>query len=264
MRAARRRAGLSQREMARRAGISTTALEAVESGRSRPSVRVVEAALAAAGLELSVDRPVQELCRHLSAYLHRSLSSRLHMALGGRGRPYDRPFLPAWQQLGLLSLKAPVHLTGDLAVAVWIPMVEPPPACVAVATDERFILPPLPDLTVVQEPRPPSCTVGVVLTPGLVTVPPPGELALDPRHASWRRSLRSVAAALDEQAARDRAGRRSPAHREPRRGAEEWRLLFARPWSPKLLPPDRWQARGWRLHDEVGLDEWIERRAARR
>lgn len=262
-RAARNRAGISQREMARRAGVSTATVEAIEAGRQQPSARVLGALLAVAALELSVDRPVQALCPHTAQHLHHSLSSRLHLALGGSGRPYDRPFLPAWQQLGLLSLKAPVHLTGDLAVAVWIPM-PPPPARVSVATDGRLLLPPLPDLEVVREPRPPSCTVGVVLTPGLVTVPPPGELALDPRHAPWRRALRSVAAALDEEAARDRAGRRSPAHREPRRRAEEWRLLFARPWSPKLLPPDRWQARGWRLDDEVGMDEWIERRAARR
>lgn len=263
VRAARRRAALSQRELARRAGVAPGTVAAVEAGRHSPSGRILEALISAAGLELCVDRPVLTLCRHTSAYLHGSLSSRLHVALGGSGRPYDRPFLPAWQQLGLLSLKAPVHLTGDLAVAVWIPMPRPA-ARVAVATDQRLVLPPLPDLEVVREPRPPSCTVGVVLTPGVVTVPPPGELALDPRHAAWRRSLRSVAAVLDEQAARDRARRRSPAHREPRRGAEEWRLLFARPWSPKLLPPDRWQARGWRLDDEVGMDEWIERRAARR
>lgn len=263
VRAARRRAGLSQREMARRAGVAVGTVAAVEAGRHNPSGGILEALVAAAGLELSVDLPVQDLCRHAVAHLHRSLSSRLHLALGGTGRPYDRPFLPAWQQLGLLSGKTRVHLTGDLAVAIWIPMPRPP-ARVAVAFDAGPLLPPLPDLDVAPEPPPPSCTVGIVLTPGLVTVPPPGELALDPRHAPWRRALRSVAAALDEQAARDRAGRRGPAHREPRRREEEWRLLFARPWSPRLLPPDRWQARGWRFQDEVGMDEWIEQRARRR
>lgn len=261
-RAARTRAGVSQREMARRAGVSTATVEAIETGRQQPSARVLSALLAVAGLELSADLPVQPLCRHMTQHLHHSLSTRLHLALGGSGRPYDRPFLPAWQQLGLLSLKAAVHLTGDLAVAVWLPMPQPR-AQVGIATD-RVLLPPAPDLHVVHEPAPPHCTVGVVLSPGLVTVPPPGELALDPRHAPWRRALRSVATALDEGAARDRARRRSPAHREPRRGNEEWRLLFARPWSPRLLPPDRWQARGWRLDDEVGMDEWIERRAKRR
>lgn len=248
--------------MARRAGVSTATVEAIEAGRQQPSARVLGALLAVAGLELSVDRPVQALCRHMTQHLHLSLSSRLHVALGGSGRPYDRPFLPAWQQLGLLSLRTPVHLSGDLAVAVWVPMPQPT-AQVGIGT-ERLVLPRVPDLHVVREHRPPQCTVGVVLTPGLVKVPPPGELALDPRHAAWRLALRSVAVALDEQAARDRAGRRSPAHREPKRGNEEWRLLFARPWSPRLLPPDRWQARGWRLDDEVGMDEWIERRAARR
>ena len=97
-----------------------------------------------------------------------------------------------------------------------------------------------------------------------VRTPPPEALALRSDCAPWRTVLRSVARALDEQGALDRAGRRSPAHREPLREDEAGRLLVARRWNASLRPPDRLNGRGWRLDDEVGFQEWVERRALRR
>ena len=269
VRAARRRSGLSQRELARRARVSPTTVVAVEAGKQTPSLRVVSALLAAAGLELCVDLPTEPVCRHVRRHLTRSLTVRLHLALGGNGRPASRPVLPAWQQLRLLSRAGRVQADGPLAVALWLPPVEPLllPTVVLTREDRSGPVPKAPDLRVrevpSQAPGPVACSLGIALSPGVLMTPPPDELARAPQHAEVRRSLRSVAALLDERAARDRAGRRGPAHREPRRQQEEWRLLFARSWSPRLLPPDPADARGWRLGDEVGMDDWIERRARR-
>jgi transcriptional regulator with XRE-family HTH domain len=58
LRTARRQAGLSQRGMASASGVSVATLAAVEAGRRIPSYAVIEAVLAAAGLEIAVDRRV--------------------------------------------------------------------------------------------------------------------------------------------------------------------------------------------------------------
>jgi transcriptional regulator with XRE-family HTH domain len=263
VRAARRRAGLSQREIARRAGVAAGTVTAVEAGRQVPSGRVLEALVAAAGLELSVDRPVQALCAHTRRHLHHSLSVRLHLALGGNGHPYDRPFLPAWQQLGLLSGKGVVHVTGELARALWLPAMSPPEPVVGVDVRRAVLVPPAPDLRVQLGPAPSTCTITVPLTVGRIVTPSPDELALDPQHAAWRRALRSVSHELERQAPLDRARRRRPAHREPRRLDESTRLLFARRWTARFLPPDAHDVRGWRLGDVVGMDQWIEQRSRR-
>lgn len=265
VRDARRRTRLSQRELARRAGVSAATVTAIESGAQLPSLRVLQRLLAVAGVELSLDRPVQPPCRHVLRHLHRSLSIRLHLALGGSGRPYDRPPLAPWQQLGLLATSGRLFLTGELAVALWLPRPRPLADRVfGVELRGRRRLPPTPDLAVVTAPAPAACTVTVPLGVGSLVTPPPGELALMPEHAAVRRALRGVAEHLDEHAPRDPAGRRTPAHREPHREQERWRLLFARPWNGHLRRPDPLDARGWRLDDEASFDQWIERRADRR
>ena len=264
VRDARRRVGLSQREMARRAGVSAATITAIESGAQLPSLRVLQELLSVAGLELCPDRPVQPPCRHVLRHLHRSLSARLHLALGGNGRPWDRPFLAPWQQLGLLATSGRLFLTGELAVALWLPQPEPTAGRrVGFQPYRRPRLPPTPDLTVLEGKVPDGCTVTVPLGVGSLLTPPPGELALSPEHAAVRRALRSVAVHLDRHAPRDPAGRRTPAHREPRREEERWRLLFARRWNLGLRPPDTMDARGWRLGDEASFDQWIEHRALR-
>jgi transcriptional regulator with XRE-family HTH domain len=55
LRTARRAAGLSQRELARRAGTSQPALAAVESGRKQPTVATLARWLDAAGAGLALE-----------------------------------------------------------------------------------------------------------------------------------------------------------------------------------------------------------------
>jgi transcriptional regulator with XRE-family HTH domain len=55
LRAARLAAGMSQRDLARRAGTSQSAIAAVESGRKQPSVATLNRWLAAAGRRLTVE-----------------------------------------------------------------------------------------------------------------------------------------------------------------------------------------------------------------
>jgi transcriptional regulator with XRE-family HTH domain len=55
LRDARRRAGLTQAELAHRAGTSQATVSAYESGRKQPSVETLGRLLAAAGLRLTVE-----------------------------------------------------------------------------------------------------------------------------------------------------------------------------------------------------------------
>ncbi len=55
LRSARERAGLSQRQLAERAGTSQATLSAYEHGRKQPSVATFERLLAAAGVALTVE-----------------------------------------------------------------------------------------------------------------------------------------------------------------------------------------------------------------
>lgn len=55
LRAARRHAGLTQRELARRAGTSQSVVARVEQGRTDPSTATLARLLAAAGFELRAD-----------------------------------------------------------------------------------------------------------------------------------------------------------------------------------------------------------------
>ena len=75
LRIARRRAGLSQRALATRAGTSQATLSAYEAGRKVPTLAVLDRLLTAAGAELAVGRPPREPAeleqagRHLVAVL---------------------------------------------------------------------------------------------------------------------------------------------------------------------------------------------------
>lgn len=264
LRTARRLAGVSQRELARRAGVSRSTVEGVEAGRRDLSVAVLQSLLEVAGLELTAERAVPTPCAHVRAHLRRSLSARLHLLLGGDGRVRGRPAPPAWTELDHLAAGGPVFLTGPAAVGLWVPGIDsrtPVPVGLAgLGAAEP------PDSTVLRVSAlavPPDCTVTVPLPVRSIRAPDPTSLALHPDCAPWRSALRVAAQVLSDRAARDRAGRRSPAHREPQREQEAWRLLFARRWTMSLRPPDRLDGRGWRLADEVGLQEWIERRAER-
>lgn len=263
VRAARRHAGLSQRALAARAGVSLSAVVAVEAGQRTPSMRVVQAILAACELDLAVDRPAPPLCRHVLAHLSLSMSARLHLALGGDGRPKYERTLPPWVQLALLASAGSVFLTGAPAVRLWLPGL-PVGSVVPVGVDPvADLLPATPALDVGIGRLPSTCTVTVPLSVRSLRTPTPLALSLQPECAAWRPALRAVASLLDRAAATDGAGRRVAAHREPRRDEEAGRLLYARRWGSRFLPPDRLDARGWRLDDDAGMRAWIEHRARR-
>lgn len=264
VRAARRQAGLSQRAMAVQAGVSLSSVVAAESGRQAPSLRVVEAILSAAGLEVSVDRAAPQLCTHVVGHLRLSLSARLHLALGGGGRPRYEAQLPAWQQLPLLASAGRVFFTGRPAVRLWLPGLAVEDAVpIGVDPYSPAQLPASPALLVRRGRLPADCTVTVPLTTRSLCTPTPLALSLQPECAPWRGALRAVAALLDRSAPTDGLGRRAAAHREPDRADEAGRLLYARRWSDRLRPPDPLDGRGWRLGDDAGMQAWIERRSRR-
>jgi transcriptional regulator with XRE-family HTH domain len=264
VRAARRHAGLSQRALAARAGVSLSAVVAVESGQRAPSMRVVQAILTACELDLALDRPAPELCRHVLAHLRLSLSARLHLALGGGGRPYYERALPPWAQLATLASDGAVFLTGSPAVRLWLPGL-PVEDLIPVGLEPHDVdrLPATPALAVGIGQVPSNCTVGVPLALLSLRTPTPLALSLQPECAPWRPALRAVASLLDRAAATDSAGRRPAAHREPRRDEEAGRLLYARRWGSRFRPPDPLDGRGWRLNDDAGMRAWIEHRARR-
>jgi hypothetical protein len=83
IREARASSGLSQAELATRAGTSQTALSAYESGRREPSVRTLERLLHAAGRRLAVvsaESPAREPSRRELARVDRTLRQVLELA----------------------------------------------------------------------------------------------------------------------------------------------------------------------------------------
>ncbi len=67
LRAARRRAGLTQAELARRAGTSQAAVSAYESSAKQPSVATLDRLLALAGARLGVERDPAPVLRPSAA-----------------------------------------------------------------------------------------------------------------------------------------------------------------------------------------------------
>lgn len=262
VRAARRAARLSQRGLAARAGVAASTVAGIESGRRQPSFALVARLVDVAGSELALDQPAGQVCRHVRRHLHRSLSSRLHLLLGGDGRPLYQRTLEPWLELVELTHVGRLHLAGPSAVGLWLPMPEPLPVVVGLTLRDGQ-LPPVSSLDLVEAPLPRDCTVEVPLPIRVIFTPPPALLALDPACAPWRRALRAVARVLDEEAPKDAADRRAPAHRDARRDEEADRLFYARRWTSRFRPPNRLDTRGWRLGDDVGFGAWIDRRAER-
>ena len=92
IRSARAAAGLTQQQLAARAGTSQPTLSAYESGRKQPSVETLERVLAAAGARLSVEaaeravvRVPQQQLEHRGRVLAEVLA--LAEALPSRRRP---------------------------------------------------------------------------------------------------------------------------------------------------------------------------------
>ena len=77
---ARQRAGLTQRELARRAGTSQAAIGRIERGRQSPSLETVQRLLRACGLELRLQTaPFDD---HLEALIDATLSMTPEERLG--------------------------------------------------------------------------------------------------------------------------------------------------------------------------------------
>lgn len=72
---ARRRAGLSQRELARRAGTAQSVVARIEGGQTNPGVELMERLLAKAGFRLRVElEPSRAPVSHMLADVPRILS----------------------------------------------------------------------------------------------------------------------------------------------------------------------------------------------
>lgn len=253
----RRRTGLSQRELAKRAGVAVSCVIAVEAGRRSPSLSVLTRVLDVAALELSVDVPAPELDACVLTHLRLSLVRRLHLALGGRGRPYWSALAP-WDQLVMLARRGDVLVHGDVALGVWLPTEttpDRPRVCIRPWSDDP--LPRTPDVDVrtgcndhVRSP------VRIAVTPWTVCVDPPADLALNPEFAMHRQRLRAVARLLHSEAARDAAGRRTRAHRDPDHEAERAHVFHTKRFGQRRMP-DSTDVRSWRLGDDASLVAWL-------
>jgi transcriptional regulator with XRE-family HTH domain len=90
LKAARRRAGLTQAALAARAGTSQATVSAYESGRKQPSLQTFARLLAATGSRLSVEaatRPVVEPSAEQHAAVSRGLREVLALAEALPSRP---------------------------------------------------------------------------------------------------------------------------------------------------------------------------------
>jgi transcriptional regulator with XRE-family HTH domain len=257
-RAVRRRQGLSQRELARAAGVHPRTVAAVEAGSRAPTLAVLQAVAACAGLELVADLPPPEPPDRLLAFLRHSLSRRLELSLGmsyGAHAP-----TPLWVQLRQLAVVGDVVLHGEAAVALWLPRSEPLGSIQACfARRQPWEVPDTPDVQ-----RVAACDaharalVAVSIASWTVGVDPPAQLALLPELAAHRPLLRSAARALHQDAARDEAGRRVAAHREPAHAMEQHYVFHTKAFRQRRMP-DRDDRRGWRLHDDASLAAWLRR-----
>lgn len=257
LRAARRRAGCSQRQLAARAGVAESTVAAIESGARTASLPTLSALLAAAGLELTVDVCVPPADLELRAHLRKSMPARLHLALGGNGNTVTAP-PRGWRQLLLLSRLGPVSLFGPLSAGVWLPGLAVP---AVLAVHFRRVQPmPLPDtsdLHVLQDDAQEIASVHTGIGIGWgVRVPSPTELALDPSCAAHRPGLRTAARVLHDESPRDLAGRRVAAHRDPEHDLEAARIFHTKRWGHLPLPNPR-DRRSWRLKDQASMHAWL-------
>ena len=266
LREVRRHTGLSQRALAARSGVALSTITAVEAGRRPPSIPVLTAVLAVAGLELAVERVVLPVPEATVVHLRRSLVQRLHLACGGSGRvrPGRQPL--AWTQLLALAARTPVHLHGSAARAIWLGGEPPSPfeVCAAAPAARGADLPaprsgPASALTVRPAcgrhgPAPVELAVG----PRRVRVDSPAALALDEEHSDRRHELRAVARLLHRHAALDESGRRPRAHGDPQHQSERERVFHTKRYHRLDLPPSD-DTRSWRLDDDASLGAWLRR-----
>jgi transcriptional regulator with XRE-family HTH domain len=266
VRALRRRCGCSQRTLAALSGVPLSTIAAIESGSRQPSVRTLDRLLAAGGLDLEmVERRLDEPAAALVNHLQRSTSQRLWEALGGHGRVRPGPALPVFEVLASLARSHLVVLTGPAALGVWLPgrrAAQPLPVHVEprdLAVGPRVAMGGLleaqegiPDVAV--------ATVGVAVDVA-IGVATPWALRLDRACAHERNELRDVARLLHDGGARADAGRRVPAHRDPREPREFWSLYHRKVISfGSRAAPSVLDSRSWRLDEAASLAQWLRER----
>lgn len=216
-RLARRRAGLSQRELAETCGISARTVARVEAGDSASMV-VLSAVLSVAGLELSAEPCVPVASAALQAHLRRSLPARVRRLLDGDG-PLSSRRTDRWRELDRFSRSGRLVLVGPTAVGLWLPGLACPPRLSVQRSSSEAVLPvtasppPWLDVEEVRRLSPAAVRVGMGFPEALTLSP--AELALDPSCAEHRLALRCAARALHDDDARDDAGRRARGHRDP-------------------------------------------------
>jgi transcriptional regulator with XRE-family HTH domain len=265
VRAARRHAGWSQRELAEHSGISPRTIAAIEAGQSQPRITVLRDLLDAVGLELAltpardpIDDP--ELTRHLRL----SLTQRLRLALGESPALAASPRGARWTRLEALAQIGQVALVRPVAVALWLPLGQVTPLRVELRAadrddlDARVGAAEAADIEVTRLPgtadpfrRPvtPSLVPVMLSGPRRVWVPPPGELQHEDEESG---RLRRADQLLQTHAPVDDAGRRRPAHRDPDEYDEEGRLLVTKSMGNRPRPDPR-DSRAWRLGAPASL-----------
>lgn len=262
VRTARRIAGVSQRELAARAGVATRTVADVERGATSPNVATLERLLDAAGTELTLDRQLPPPCHHLTKYLRFTLTQRLYLAFGGITQPNHRG--PAsWVQLWDLVHVGRVEVIGPAAVGVWSPLVAERPTARVHPHPGKTVPPSTDELEIrtAHEPIDRAC-VPIAFQVRPVRVLPPALLALTEVDPGHRLALRVAAELLDRRGSLDRGDRRAAAHRDVDPHTDEIRVMHTKSLGHQPVPPP-YAGRGWQLGGPVSLSQWFERQGLR-
>jgi transcriptional regulator with XRE-family HTH domain len=256
VRAARRRAGLSQRGLAERAGVSGRTVAAIESGRVVPRSDTLADLLAVAGLELAPAASAPAEDDELLWFLALSLTDRLRYALRdeapGRTATAQRRLVVLGAFVGALGpprSRAAVSLTGTGGLCVWLPEVRAPWPLPVTVHQWPGRLPEVEGLVVTRSEDPPALG-GVpvaVATRSRVWCPGPLDLSVDPACAASAGRLLTVVAVLHADMGLDDAGRRPPPHRDPDEQAELERVTGTRAYGMRPPVPRLLDSRSWRI-----------------
>jgi transcriptional regulator with XRE-family HTH domain len=252
VRSARRALGLSQRELAGQLEVAAATVANWESGRRVPSLPSLRRLLDMQGLVLTArPRPAEpsaELVRHLCL----PLTARLRLALGEHPSPYVPASSEAWRALLTLGRLGRVVVQPPVATGIWTPIEPCKHVSVVVHAPHREV--PVVsgmDAVVSAEPAAASLLPVTVEGPVRVWVLPPRELLRDDATR-----LELAADLLDATDARDDAGRRAPAHRDPDEWVEAARMLMTK-GTDALERPMPELGRAWRLGGSVSLQQAV-------
>lgn len=249
VRAARRHAGWSQRQLAGAIGAAVRSVAAWEAGRHQPSTAVLDRVLAATGLDLVLaPRLHADASAALVRHLRLSLTQRLRLALGESPALSCPARSPVWAELGAIARRGQVVVEPPLAPALWLPLgrvghlrVSVFHAAAALALRGRV------DVRLCEGDAPAAAIPFMMEIGEQLWVLPPGELALP---SPQETQLRVAGQLLHAYAPLDDLSRRRPAHRDPDEPGEDWRMLRTK---TVMHRPDMRDGRGWRLGAAASL-----------